>query len=43
MIFMKILKNRIRLKKPKILIVFDDMIADMFRNKKLNDLSEAEK
>ena len=31
---MKIMKNIILLKNKKILIVFDDMIADMLRNKK---------
>ena len=35
MIFIKIMKNIILLKNKKILIVFDDMIADMLRNKKL--------
>ena len=34
MIFIKIMKNIILLKNKKILIVFDDMIADMLRNKK---------
>ena len=33
--FIKILKNGIQ-KKRKVLIVFDDMIADMINNKKLN-------
>ena len=36
MIFIKILKNTD--KKRKILIVFDDMIADMLSNKKLNPI-----
>ena len=36
MIFIKILRNAIQIKKRKILIVFDDMIADMPSNKKLN-------
>ena len=35
MIFIKILKNTIQIKKRKILIVFDDMIADVLSNKKL--------
>ena len=34
MIFMKILKNTIQIKK-RILNVFDDMIADMYGNNKL--------
>ena len=34
MIFIKILKNAILLKNKKILIIFDDMIADMLSNKK---------
>ena len=33
-IFIKILKNTVQIKECKILIVFDDMIADMLRNKK---------
>ena len=32
----KILKITIQIKKRKVLIVFDDMIADMINNKKLN-------
>ena len=32
-ILIKILKNTIQIKKRKILIVFDDMIADMLSNK----------
>ena len=36
MIFIKILKNKMQKKIRKILIVFDDMIADMLNNKKLN-------
>ena len=32
----KILKTRIQIKKSKVLIVFDHMIADMINNKKLN-------
>ena len=32
----KILKITIQIKKRKLLIVFDDMIADMINNKKLN-------
>ena len=38
MIFIKILKNKIQVKKSKILIVFDDMIANMLSNKKLNPI-----
>ena len=34
--FIKILKNTIQEKKRKVLIVFDDMIADMINNKKIN-------
>ena len=33
-IFIKILKNTIQIKKKKILIVFDDVIADILGNKK---------
>ena len=36
MIFKKTLKNIIQIKNKKILIVFDDMTADMLSNKKLN-------
>ena len=36
MIFIKILKNTIQIKKRKILIVYDDMIVDMLSNNKLN-------
>ena len=36
MIFKKILKNTIQIKKGKLLIIFDEMIADMFSSKKLN-------
>ena len=36
MIFIKILKNTIQIKKKKISIVFDDMIAGMLKKKKLN-------
>ena len=36
--FIKILKNTIQVKKGKILIVFDDMIADRINNKKLNPI-----
>ena len=36
MIFKKILKNTIQIKKRKLLIIFDEMIADMFSSKKLN-------
>ena len=35
---MKILKITIQTKKRKVLIVFDDMIADMINNKKLNPI-----
>ena len=38
MIFIKTLKNTTQIKKRKILIVFDDMIADMHSNKNLNPL-----
>ena len=34
--FINILKNRIYVKRIKILILFDDIIADMINNKKLN-------
>ena len=34
----KILKNTMQIKKCKILIIFDDMIADMLSNKKLNPI-----
>ena len=36
MMFIKILKNTIQIKKREVFIVFDDMIADMVNNKKLN-------
>ena len=36
MIFIKILKNTIQIKKVKILTFFDDIIADMLRNTKIN-------
>ena len=36
MIFVKILKNTIQLKSRKILIVFDNIIADTLSNKNLN-------
>ena len=36
--FTKILKNIIQEKKRKLLIVFDDMIADMINNKNLNPI-----
>ena len=48
MIFIKILKNithiksKKKKKKGKVFIVFDDMIADIFSNKKLNYLLEEE-
>ena len=38
MIFIKILKNTIEIKKCKKLIIFDDMIADMLSKKKLNPI-----
>ena len=38
MIFMKIFKNTFQVKKIKILIIFDDMIADVFINKKVNPI-----
>ena len=38
MIFIKILQNTSSNKKRKVLIVFDDMIADMLSNKKLNPI-----
>ena len=38
MMFIKILVIIILIKKNKILIVFDDMIADMIHNKKLNSV-----
>ena len=37
-IFIKTLKNTIQIKKCKILIAFDHMIADMLTNKKLNPI-----
>ena len=37
-IFIKTLKNTTQIKKRKILIFFDDMIADMVSNKKLNPI-----
>ena len=36
MIFIKLSKNTIQTKTKKILIVFDDIIADMVSNKKVN-------
>ena len=38
MIFIKILKNTIQIRNKKKLIVFDDMIAEMLSNKKLNPI-----
>ena len=38
MIFIKILKNIIQTNNKKMLIVFDDIIADMLGNKKLNPI-----
>ena len=37
-IFIKILKNTTEIKKRKILIVFEDVFADMLNNKKLNPI-----
>ena len=37
-IFTKILANAIQIRNIKILILFDDMIADMLSNKKLNPI-----
>ena len=36
--FIKILKNKNKINKHKILIVFDDMVADMIVNKNLNPI-----
>ena len=36
--YIKILKNTIRRKKQKIFIVFDDMIAEILSNNKLNPI-----
>ena len=38
MMLIKILMITILIKKNRILIVFDDMIADMIHNKKLNSI-----
>ena len=38
MTFIKILKNTIQIKKRKILIVLDDIFADMLSDKKLNPI-----
>ena len=38
MIFIKILKKTIQIKNAKILITFDDMIADMLINEKFNPI-----
>ena len=38
MIFTKILKNTIQMKNVKNLMVFDNMIADMLSNKKLDTI-----
>ena len=38
MIFIKILKNIIQIKREMLLIVFDDMTVDMVSNKKLNPI-----
>ena len=38
--FTKMFKNIIQEKKRKVLIVFDDMIADMINNKRLNPVTE---
>ena len=37
-IFIKLLKNIIQTRKPKLLIIFDDMIAGMLSNKNLNPI-----
>ena len=37
-IFIKILKNTVQIKKGKILIAFDDKIADMLSNKNINQI-----
>ena len=37
-IFTKILKITIQIKKRKVLINFDDMVADMINNKKINPI-----
>ena len=37
-IFTKILKITIQIKKCKVLINFDDMVADMINNKKINPI-----
>ena len=36
MIFIKTLKNTTKIKKHKVLIMFDDMIGDMLSNKQIN-------
>ena len=38
MIFIRVLKNTIQIKKGKILIIFDDMIVDVLSNKNLNSI-----
>ena len=38
MIFTKVLKNKVRIKKEKTLIVCDDMIAYIHNNKKFNEI-----
>ena len=38
MIFIKTLKNKTQIKKRQILIAFDNMIADILINKKLNPI-----
>ena len=38
MIFMKILRSRIQVLRRKLLIIFDDMIAYILSNKKLNSI-----
>ena len=38
MIFIKILKNKIQIKKEETLIVFNNMIADMLSNKNRNPI-----
>ena len=38
MMYTKILKIAIQIKKRKVLIVFDDMVVDMINNKKLQKI-----
>ena len=37
-VFIKVLTNTIQIKNKKMLIVFDDMVADKLSNKKLNPI-----